>query len=99
MPFPDCASLHPGYRFIMKFRRREFLHVAAGAAVSVALPRIAMADTYPSRPVRVIVGLPPANSPDIIARLISGWLSERLGQPFGVEERPGGPPRNPPRRP
>src|SRR6202043_1292329 len=70
----------------MEFPRRRFLHLAAGAAV---LPSIAMADTYPSRPVRVIVGLPPANSPDIIARLISGWLSERLGQPFVVENRPG----------
>ena len=54
-----------------------------------AVSRLAIADTYPSRPVRVIVGLPPANSPDIIARLISGWLSERLGQPFVVENRPG----------
>jgi tripartite-type tricarboxylate transporter receptor subunit TctC len=62
------------------------LHLAVGAA---ALPTIALAETYPSRPVRVIVGLPPANSPDIIARLISGWLSERLGQPFVVENRPG----------
>ena len=69
-------------------KRRDFLHLAAGSA-TLALPRVAMADTYPSRPVRVIVGLPPANSPDIIARLISGWLSERLGQPFVVENRPG----------
>jgi len=53
------------------------------------LPTVALAETYPSRPVRVIVGLPPANSPDIIARLISEWLSERLGQPFVVENRPG----------
>jgi tripartite-type tricarboxylate transporter receptor subunit TctC len=70
----------------MEFPRRRFLHLAAGAAV---LPRIALADSYPSRPVRIIVGLPPANSPDIIARLIGGWLSERLGQPFVVENRPG----------
>jgi tripartite-type tricarboxylate transporter receptor subunit TctC len=69
-------------------KRRDFLHLAAGIA-TLALPRVAMADTYPSRPVRVIVGLPPANSPDIIARLISAWLSERLGQPFVVENRPG----------
>src|SRR5580700_8128924 len=86
MPSPDCASLHPGYRSVMK--RRDFLHLAAGAA-TVALPHIALADTYPSRPVRVIVGLPPANSPDIIARLISEWLSQKLGQPFVVENRPG----------
>jgi tripartite-type tricarboxylate transporter receptor subunit TctC len=72
----------------MKFPRRKFLHLAAGAA-TLALPRIAPADTCPSRPVRVIVGLPPANSPDIIARLISEWLSQRLGQPFVVENRPG----------
>ena len=69
-------------------KRRDFLHLAAGTA-TLALPCIALAETYPSRPVRVIVGLPPANSPDIIARLIGGWLSERLGQPFVVENRPG----------
>jgi tripartite-type tricarboxylate transporter receptor subunit TctC len=70
----------------MEIPRRHFLRLAAGAAI---LPTVALAETYPSRPVRVIVGLPPANSPDIIARLISGWLSERLGQPFVVENRPG----------
>ena len=73
----------------MKTPRRGFLHLAAGAAALPVMSRIALSDTYPSRPVRVIVGLPPANSPDIIARLISGWLSERLGQPFVVENRPG----------
>src|SRR5580704_15699368 len=70
----------------MEFPRRRFLQLTAGAAV---LPSVALAETYPSRPVRMIVGLPPANSPDIIARLIGGWLSERLGQPFVVENRPG----------
>ena len=69
-------------------KRRDFLHLAAGTA-TLALPTVVLAETYPSRPVRMIVGLPPANSPDIIARLISGWLSERLGQPFVVENRPG----------
>jgi tripartite-type tricarboxylate transporter receptor subunit TctC len=73
----------------MEFPRRRFLHFAAGAAVLPVVSRVAMAKDYPSRAVRVIVGLPPANSPDIIARLISGWLSERLGQPFVVENRPG----------
>jgi tripartite-type tricarboxylate transporter receptor subunit TctC len=72
----------------VQLRRRQFLHVAAGAAVA-ALPRTAMAETYPSRPVRLIVGLPPGNSPDIVARLIGQMLSERLGQPFVVENRPG----------
>ncbi|HWS10901.1 MAG TPA: tripartite tricarboxylate transporter substrate-binding protein, partial [Xanthobacteraceae bacterium] len=70
----------------MEFPRRRFLHLAAGAAI---LPTVALAEAYPSRPVRMIVGLPPANSPDIIARLVGGWLSERLGQPFVVENRPG----------
>jgi tripartite-type tricarboxylate transporter receptor subunit TctC len=73
----------------MEFPRRRFLHLATGAAVLPAVSRVAMADNYPSRPVRMIVGLPPANSPDIIARLIGGWLSEQLGQPFVVENRPG----------
>jgi tripartite-type tricarboxylate transporter receptor subunit TctC len=73
----------------MKLPRRKFLHLAAGAAALPAVSRTAIADNYPSRPVRVIVGLPPANSPDIIARLISEWLSQRLGQPFIVENRPG----------
>src|SRR5579863_9676951 len=73
----------------MTFPRRRFLHLAAAAAVLPAASRAALADAYPSRPVRVIVGLPPANSPDIIARLISEWLSQKLGQPFVVENRPG----------
>jgi tripartite-type tricarboxylate transporter receptor subunit TctC len=73
----------------MRLPRRSFLRLAAGASALPIVSRIARADTYPSRPVRMIVGLPPANSPDIVARLISGWLSERLGQPFVVENRPG----------
>ena len=76
----------------MQLRRRQFLQVvphAAAVAAVAALPRIAMAETYPSRPVRLIVGLPPGNSPDIVARLIAQMLSERLGQPFVVENRPG----------
>jgi tripartite-type tricarboxylate transporter receptor subunit TctC len=73
----------------MKLPRRHFLHLAAGvAALSVASP-IAWAQTYPTRPVRWIVGYPPGGATDITARLIGQWLSERLGQPFVIENRPG----------
>lgn len=73
----------------MKILRRNFLHLAASAAVLPASARALAADTYPSRPVRVIVGLPPGNSPDIVARLVCAYLSEHLGHPFVVENRPG----------
>jgi len=73
----------------MKLLRRQFLHLAAIAAALPALPRIALAQTYPTRPVNLIVGTVPSATPDIDARLIGQWLSERLGQPFVVENRPG----------
>ena len=69
-------------------QRRQFLHLAAGAAALPAVSRIARAQAYPTRPVRIIVGYPPGGS-DIVARLIGQSLSERFGQPFVVENRPG----------
>jgi tripartite-type tricarboxylate transporter receptor subunit TctC len=69
--------------------RRRFLHLAAGAAALPVVSRIAFAQTYPSRPVRIIVGFPPGGGSDILARLIGQWLSERLGQPFIIDNRPG----------
>src|SRR5580704_17736359 len=73
----------------MKFRRREFLQLATGAAVLPVTSRIALAETYPSRPVHILVGFTPGGPTDIAARLIAQWLSDRLGQPFIVDNRPG----------
>src|SRR5579862_386371 len=73
----------------MRLPRRKFLHLAASAAALPALSRAARADAYPSRPVRTIVAFPAGSAPDIIARLAAEWLSERLGQQFIVENRPG----------
>ena len=73
----------------MKLPRRQFLNLAAGAAVLPGVSRIASARSYPSRPVRIMVGVAAGSANDILARLIGQWLSERLGQPFIVENRPG----------
>src|SRR5664279_1869108 len=73
---------------MMKFARRQFLQLAAGAAVLPAVS--ARAETYPTRPIRLIIGYTPGGSADLTARLMGQWLSERLGQPFVIENRPGG---------
>jgi tripartite-type tricarboxylate transporter receptor subunit TctC len=73
----------------MKFRRRSFMHLAVGAAALPAVPRISWAQAYPSRPVRILVGFPAGGATDIQARLMGEWLTERLGQQFIVENKPG----------
>jgi tripartite-type tricarboxylate transporter receptor subunit TctC len=69
--------------------RRKFLHLVAGAAALPAVSRVATAQAYPARPVRIVVGLTAGSASDIVARLVAQWLSERLGQQFIVENRPG----------
>ena len=73
----------------MRFSRRTFVHLAAGAAASPALSQVARAQAWPSRTVRIIVGFPPGGATDIQARLMGEWLTERLGQQFIVENKPG----------
>src|SRR5262249_15374340 len=73
----------------MKLPRRKFLHLAAGAAALPSASRWTWAQTYPTRPVRMIVPFPPGNGPDVVGRLTGQWLSERLGQQVVVDNRPG----------
>src|SRR5262249_25294166 len=73
----------------MALPRRRFLRLAASAVALPALSRLSSAEAWPARPVRIVVGFPAGNAPDIVARLIGQWLSERLGQQFVVENRPG----------
>jgi tripartite-type tricarboxylate transporter receptor subunit TctC len=73
----------------LKLPRRRFLYLATAAAALPSLSRMATAQSYPTRPVRLIIGYPPGGSADITARLLGQWLSERLGQPFVIESRPG----------
>jgi tripartite-type tricarboxylate transporter receptor subunit TctC len=83
------AGNFPRERGAMRLPRRGMLHLSAGAATLPLLPRLAAAQTWPNRPVRWVVGFAPAGGNDIIARLMGQWLSERTGQQFIVENRPG----------
>src|SRR5262249_5220813 len=76
-------------RRAMKLPRLKFLHLAAGAAALPAVSRVAEPQSCPTRPARIIIGSPAGTTADIIARLLGQWLSERLGQPFLIEDRPG----------
>jgi tripartite-type tricarboxylate transporter receptor subunit TctC len=90
-PLPGGLGVHTWVRGAwLKLPRRKFLHLAAGAAALPVVSHIARAQAYPTRPVRIIVPLAPAGASDITARLIGQWLSERLGQPFIIDTRPGG---------
>src|SRR5205085_313330 len=74
---------------MLKLPRRQFLHLAAGTAALPFAPHVARAQLYPSRPVRILVGFAAGGAPDILARLIGQWLSERSSQQFIIENRPG----------
>ena len=82
----------------MKLARRQFLHLVAGATALPAVSRSAWAQAYPTRPVRIVVGLTAGSASDIVARLVGQWLSERLGQPFIIETGRAPAPTSPPRR-
>ena len=73
----------------MKLPRRQFLHLVAGAAALPAMSRLARAQAYPARPVRLLIGFAPGGTQDVIGRLLGQWLTERLGQQFIIENRPG----------
>ena len=73
----------------MTLQRRKFLQLAAGGGALLATPYVARAQAYPTQPVRIIAGFPPGGPSDLLARLMGQYLSERLGQPFIVENRPG----------
>ncbi|MEA3069414.1 MAG: hypothetical protein QOD29_860, partial [Alphaproteobacteria bacterium] len=84
-----CQQLSASAPEISRRQLLQLLNLIAGAAALPVFPRLGRAETYPSRPVRIIVGFPPGGAADVTARLIAQRLSERLGQPFIIENRPG----------
>src|SRR5262249_3497475 len=85
----DSLRFQSRFAGIMKPPRRRFLHLVAGAVALPGVAHFAWAQTYPTRPVRIIVPYPPGGAPDIVARLMGQWISDRLGQQFIIENRPG----------
>src|SRR5262245_45447546 len=83
------TTMYDSAQGIWAIQRRLFLQLAAGAATFPTVSRIAQAQAYPARPVRIVVGFPAGGASDIFARLIGEWLSEKLAQPFVIENRPG----------
>src|SRR5262245_33418856 len=81
---------NPEGRNVMGLLRRQFLQLATTAIAGIATPSVGWAQTYPTRPVRIIIGFPPGGATDIVARIIGQWLSERFSQPVVIENRPGG---------
>src|SRR5262245_60426926 len=94
MVSPHFASLHAGYKrkggATMTLQRRRFLRLAGAAAALPVLARTAVAQTYPTRPIRWVVPYPGGGSTDIVARLVAQFMTDRLGQPVVIENRPGG---------
>jgi hypothetical protein len=86
---PCVSQASDQWRTAVKLPRRCFLRLAAGAAALPVMPRVPCAQAYPTRPVRIIVGFPAGGAADIAARLVGQYLSDRLGQPFVIENRPG----------
>src|SRR5215467_3368663 len=84
-----CKLVRIRIGWAMKLPRRNLLHLAAVAAALPTMPRIAMAQAYPSRPIHLILSTTPGGPADVVARIMGQWLSERLGQPFVIENRPG----------
>ena len=88
-PHFDCGAVSTNGQGPMKLPRRRFLHLAASAAALPAVSRMARAQTYPTKPIRWIIGFPAGGGADTVARIMEPWLSRQLGQPVIIENRSG----------